>query len=1079
MYLTDSQLTSVRKRPHLTRLWLSIFRPRVVLETQINQAGIDKSDRDITVSILSGEMLDVQSGMTVYIGTSQGAKDLGRIRLRSGSGSTLVLAENSINWENGWYLTVVRYFEPWGVFPRIVLDDDNVPLFYKDWDIAYTDQNEVWDPVVCMGPDDAGFLDLGAIAPTGSFGVWYTSSGSFNPTFGADLSGATFGWHFEGGTPTGSTAAHPGMVTYTGVGNFLTALTITTAASKAFTGRRHIRVMARPEHAGSEKPTSAWGLGNLSGDRDSGGWAGDVWIREAANPEDITEGALVVIFSEDEEGGTEVTKIGANAEQRGHILFVGYILEDTISYDPETSVVDFNIGGTNARMSELTNYNVAVDDHKSNRITGEDTAPWTRMPYTSVDRGLIHYLQWHSTLLAVKDISVTTDGEGRALKGVDIARGSMWDSVSQYLGSAVGAKFVSDRQGKMWAEIEANWQPTGSSRQVWGHMQPVLSITRQDWRSEVDISRRSDSGRLAYLEMSGVAWSGATTGTFDAYLSGAPGFAADYFGNAERIGNLALDGLGQPGLNQLAGNAHADRNALYPEINVPLAGDYRFIDIAPQHRVQMTLVASDTFRRITMAGRPFIPQRITYEYLPDSQMVLMDMSAKDETYGGPGETIEIPVDPPYDHTILPDWDIDFPPIIPPDPDIPPVLPPPGPGEIIYLLTTNRLSRSLDFTSGRATGSTWENITPRWETSGPGGPGTPGGVTGSLRQFYLDPLDPLNTAYLMTSKAGTLDGPFVYKITNLNGPTGTQSYTPILTAEQYLDIQPSFRGTHAFTVSPLNTNIMYYLGTPDGGGPATILKTTDGGATWADGRGNMGGNTRENWTGLIMASEHSIDTVFTFVEFNRRLFWSNSFGASWTGPIKTASSHSLWHIPFNANGQDNIMYAAVSSGEMVVSDDKFTTSSDDIRPVFDGATWNIAVDGSVQVQPYNDSMETWHLNRLFIAGIFRRSNGNQQLFYATDGVLAGFNSWQPGFAFPNLGGSNLMRSFVWHQTNVDLMAVAVDGNSDGLYLSVDGGMSFSDGALSLDRWEAGEGLGNTGSPDNLGWNVICMRWAWLA
>ncbi len=109
--------------------------------------------------------------MTVYIGTSQGAKDIGRIRLRSATSSVLTLAENSIDWQDGWYLTVVRYFEPWGVFPRIILDDNNNPTFFKDYDDTYGNQNEVMDPVICMGPNDGGFLNLDEIAPTGS-SIW-------------------------------------------------------------------------------------------------------------------------------------------------------------------------------------------------------------------------------------------------------------------------------------------------------------------------------------------------------------------------------------------------------------------------------------------------------------------------------------------------------------------------------------------------------------------------------------------------------------------------------------------------------------------------------------------------------------------------------------------------------------------------------------------------------------------------------------------------------------------------------------------------------------------------------------------
>ena len=96
MYLTDDQLSQLRTRPHRTKLNLAIFRPRTVFATQIVQPGIDKSDRDITVNGLSGEALSTVAGMTVYIGTSQGSKDIGRIRLRSATSTLLTLAENSI-----------------------------------------------------------------------------------------------------------------------------------------------------------------------------------------------------------------------------------------------------------------------------------------------------------------------------------------------------------------------------------------------------------------------------------------------------------------------------------------------------------------------------------------------------------------------------------------------------------------------------------------------------------------------------------------------------------------------------------------------------------------------------------------------------------------------------------------------------------------------------------------------------------------------------------------------------------------------------------------------------------------------
>ena len=1067
MYLTTTQLSQLRARPHRTRLILSIFRPRTVFATQINQPSIAKSTRDITVTGLSGEALSTTSGMTVYIGTSQGTKDIGRIRLRSATSTVLTLAENSIDWQNGWYLTVVRYFEPWGVFPRIILDSNNNPIFHKDYDVTYDDQNENMDPVVCLGPNDAGFLNLDEIAPTGSHRVWYTSSGSFDPTSGGTLS--TFGWHFEGGTPTGSTAAHPGYVTYTGVGNFVTSLDITTAGGQTFTGRRHIRVMARPENEGSEKSADAWGLGNLSGDRESGGYTGDIWIREPADPEDIVDGALVVIFSEDFEGGVS-TKIGANAENRGYIFFVGYILDDSIAWNPETSVARFNIGGTGARMAELSTFATALDDKRS-----AETDTWTDHFNLTVDRALIHFLRYHSTVLAVADFSQTQDT--LRLKGADLGRGNVFEVANSFVDAALGAQLVSDRQGKLWTEVRANYRPTGTSRQTDGHMQSVIEVTTQDWRSEITIDRRGDS-ELAYLEMSGVAWSGAATGTFDAFLSGAPGHAPDYFGSATRIGNLALAGQNQ--LNQLTGNAWASSAALFPTIAIPLAGDYRFLDIAPQHRVEMTLAATDTFRRITMTQKPFIPKAISYEWQPANQLLFMDMDVMEETNGGPGETIDIPVDPPYDGTILPDWDIDFPPIVPPDPIEPPIDPPPGSGDLVYLLTPNRLTRCRDFVIGRATGSTWENISPVWETSGPGGPGTVGGVTGGFQSFRLSPADPLNTGYLLTNTGGPARtaGPHLYRINNLNGPTGTQHYTELLNPEYIHDnLIPltSQTTSNDFNVSAISDNIIFYQGRLASlGTEIMILRTNNGGlpdGSWVDATGDLDGSVRQNNRGFIWPSEKGILEVFSKASNDGRLYFSNNQGTTWSLLLSPGNIENT-HIPNNGNPADLIQYM-VHDGPTAyyITRDRWTSETN-ITPNFYGVDWLPPNVGSSS-QPEHVFASTWYLNRLRICGVFQDVGGNtNQIFYADDGVDAGVNSWQPRFRFPAAGGNNSPSGFYWHNTNRLIMATTVNGDSDHLWLSTDEGFSFIDGLL---RWEAGEGLGDS---DVLGWGVRCMRFVSL-
>ena len=807
MDLTSAQLSSVRSRPHRTRLWLGVYQPQTIFSAQINQPGISKGARSITVTALSGNSGGVVRGMTCYIGTTAGSREIGHIRIISATDTTIELAENSYSWTDGWFLTVVQYHEPWTIFPRITLDDDNVAVFFKDFDIVYTNQNQTMEPVVNMGPHYAGFLDS---TPSGTYEqVWYTSSGSFDPTPGGSIS--SYDWAFEGGQPTGSTSAHPGYVEYTGSGYYLTRLRQVTGDGKTGTAYRHVMVLDRPGAGGDNEPVKAWGIRSFDGDRESGGYSVALWIREAAGFTAITEGSLIVIFSDDFEGNSEVAKIGANAENRGHILYSGYVLEDTIAWNPVTSRLDFTTSSITGRMEELATFATSLES-KVTALT------WTELRLMTVDRAVIHFMRWHSTVLGLHDYSQT--GDTKQVKFADFERGTLYESVNNFLINTLIGSVVSDRQGKMWSEVTASVIPTGSSRQANNHMQDVLDMSSSDWRNEISILRRQDS-ELAYLEMGGIYYSGPTsTGGIAAYLAGAPGVAPDYFGTVERIQGLVIESQGQ--LNTLVGLGYAMKNAVYPEVDVPIAGDYRFLDIAPQHRILMTVASLDTHRGIVWNQKPFIPQEITYEWQPKEQSLLMELGLMEETGGeagfGDAATINIPVDPPYDDWTLPDWDIDsIPPILPPTPQIPPIEPPPGGGNIAYFVHHNSLARSTNF---------WDE-SPNWEAVGVTG------TVGSYRGFRLDPFDPLNSAMLLTYVLG--EGPHIFHTTNLSAvqPAWVEVWG---TAESLTHLgSNSQRKGYELAPSFKDSGVWYMVCSTKelGGGTKTarMVKTTDSGVSW--------------------------------------------------------------------------------------------------------------------------------------------------------------------------------------------------------------------------------------------------------
>jgi len=204
MIPTSAQLELLRTRPHSTRLWLSIYKPDVIFAARVNDSSITKGARQITFdTLVSGSASLVENGMTCYVGTTPQGRDKGKIRVRSIAGSVLTVAENDyINWADDDYLTIVRFIEPWTVYPRMITGSNDSILMYKDWDIEYTNQNSVLGSFINMGCHYAGFREAG----TGT--VYYTASGTYN--FRDDT--LSYEWFFQGAVTTGSNLHTPDIL---------------------------------------------------------------------------------------------------------------------------------------------------------------------------------------------------------------------------------------------------------------------------------------------------------------------------------------------------------------------------------------------------------------------------------------------------------------------------------------------------------------------------------------------------------------------------------------------------------------------------------------------------------------------------------------------------------------------------------------------------------------------------------------------------------------------------------------------------------------------------------------------------
>jgi hypothetical protein len=627
MILPTTDLALLRERPHRTELFLSIYKPNVIMQCQTT-GTMSRNEIEIPYdnSSYSGTYTqdDILPDMTLLIGTSIGASDVGKVRIRTGTSSEFIVAENSdISWNDDLYLTVLNYVDVWTVYPKHLTDpanDENI-LFYKDYDIEYTNQNEVLGSFPCAGPHRAAFLDGGVAS------IYYTATGTVN----VNGESPSYLWEFEG-SPTGtSTLETPGIINYTQPGHYKTTLTVTTTGTCSDVTHRFVSIYDR-ENEGGDMPIVKWDLFNLSGSRAEGGYTATIRVHE--HIDDIQDNSLVVIFADDWYGNTK-TSLGGNSPGNSTIMFVGYILKGTIQYNYRESYVEFDIGNIHEMMRRANGFSISCE-------SVENPTTWFEIQDMNVPKALYHYLRWHSTVLKVADFQYT--GDARKHQYFDTDRESLFDAIDNFLRVGVCGEVISDRQGKLWAEIDVN-----ATHEAPTSIPTTMIMNNQDWMGEPSIEE-SQIGELSYLEAGGVAYNGPTLGTFSILLSQAPGAAPSYRGTVERMQGLIL--VDQAQLNDLAGDVFAYKNAKHT-VSMQLAGNYRNIDIAPKELCKLNIGRDDTVRGIQFTNKAFHPMSMGWNWSSEKAFLYPNVVFNEVTNGIGGETEPVPAET-VDVPVIPD-----------------------------------------------------------------------------------------------------------------------------------------------------------------------------------------------------------------------------------------------------------------------------------------------------------------------------------------------------------------------------------------------------------------------------------------
>lgn len=652
--ITSEELTLLRSRPHATKLHLAIYRPKVSFAGRINDASIGKGETQLLYdSVITGSASNIQTNSTMLVGTLPGASDVGRVRVRSGTGSLITVAINQdVNWADDQYLTALNFHEVWPIYTQLEMSGETL-IAYKDWDIGYVDQNSVLGTFICAGPHRACFAGES---------LYFSATGSYNVKDDT----VSYQWTFEGspsGTYTGMT---PGWIPFPTAGDYTVKITATNSSGGVDTAYRH--VMVRDRLGGAYPPIQKWALTELSGSRDEGGYSAKIEVWDAVPW--LLDGALAVIFAEDWYGTTKQS-IGGASPNSSSIVFVGYIVEGTIHYNWQTSVTEFQLVSVTDVMKRREGTSISVDDSANPK-------DWFTVLNMNLKRAIYHYLRWHSTVLEVADVRYI--GYDKPVQFMETDSASIYDGLNEYLQNKIYGSVVADRQGLIFIEpgAEIVHNTTGTY--------PVnMSLLKQDWIGEPQLDQFAYDD-LSYIEIGGWVYGGAPTGTSFPHLSAAPGDVRSYAGQLE-VGQQGLIIDNQDELNRISGDIFAYRNAKYPNVSLSLAGNYRNLDIAPYEQILLTVGPMDTARGISFSSKAFHLTDMSWEYDPVKESFLPEIVLHELTQGFPGQTVEVPLTPGDnyppndDFNFNPPW-FDFPPpnysplpvpppLIAPPPDLPP------------------------------------------------------------------------------------------------------------------------------------------------------------------------------------------------------------------------------------------------------------------------------------------------------------------------------------------------------------------------------------------------------------------------
>lgn len=641
--LTPSELALLRSNGQSSKIRVVIIPQQTVFACKCS-GSLASNDKVVNVpidSFTAGSITKVTNGMTAYVGSGSGLSDLGMVRVKSASGSTLHIGiVSGIPWSSSVHITVVDDYGLWEKPPSFDLSKIKM-----DSEITYTNQNTKMSPVPILGPDMA--------VPYSSGSIMLDATNSYCLD-GSNI--ASYSWTVRSGSAsmTGIVSPSSGSTPFVfpAPGSYHIHCVVTSGNGVSTTGHRTVYV-----YGTGYEPLDQISDFSMNGDRESGEWSADITMWADATLTTVRDRAKVIVLADDVYSGSAAVSIGqvSGAEKT---LMVGWISGESIKYDREKSTVKFTVKNAAWWLKQITGPSTFLES-----VTTTPKA-WTSIMNMTWDMIVHHFLYWRSTAIEIMD--VYRSNNPRIIGGMSCSIGSIYDQLNDTATTRLLSFIVVDRYGRLFTYINPQLISLSDRSSI-----PVVQVVSDDDVTEqVDLNRTIVSP-IALLEVAGLAPPPAGKTELQMFMSRAPGsLIYGRFGANDINDRLIVSS--QTDANMLAGLLLAYKNNEYPSTHIVLGQNNRMIDIGPAMYIELSANAVQNARGISYTNMRFLPKKVSYKVNQETGAVTVDIDAEGETYGLPGYKVTVPQEPIYNIPV-PVPTIPDPPIIPvpPNPYIPP------------------------------------------------------------------------------------------------------------------------------------------------------------------------------------------------------------------------------------------------------------------------------------------------------------------------------------------------------------------------------------------------------------------------